>query len=147
MNIERASRKNRLSRGIIAVACILAAGLLPGVAVAEDLKVTLTGAEEIPAVKSMGTGTGTISVDDDGAVSGSVSTMGLAGTAAHIHVGAAGSNGPPAITLTKSGDTYTVPADAKLTAEQLEDFGKGNLYVNVHTAANPGGELRAQLQP
>lgn len=147
MNIERASRKNRLAAATAAIACILTAGLFPGMAFAEDLKVTLTGAEEIPAVKSMGTGTGTISIDDDGAVSGSVTTMGLAGTAAHIHVGAAGSNGPPAITLTKNGDTYTVPDDAKLTAAQLEDFGKGNLYVNVHTAANPGGELRAQLAP
>jgi len=49
--------------------------------------------------------------------------------------------------LTKNGDTYTVPAGAKLSEAQYASFQAGNLYVNVHTAANPGGELRGQLKP
>jgi len=51
------------------------------------------------------------------------------------------------IPLTKDGNTYSAPPGAKLTELQLASFRAGNLYVNVHTAANPGGEIRAQLIP
>ena len=54
----------------------------------------------------------------------------------------------PSITLTGSaGDTWTVPAGAKLTADQLDAYKAGNLYVNIHTAEHKGGELRTQLKP
>ena len=90
-----------------------------------------------------------IAIGADKSVSGSVTTTGIAGTAAHIHnhEAAAGSNGPVAIPLTKNGDSYAVPAGATLTDAQFASFKAGNLYVNVHTAANPGGELRGQLKP
>jgi hypothetical protein len=65
---------------------------------------------------------------------------------AHIHQGARGQNGPVNIPLTKSGDTCATPAGAKLTDAQMHAFKAGNLYVNVHTARNKGGEVRAQLQ-
>jgi hypothetical protein len=51
------------------------------------------------------------------------------------------------VPLTKDGDTYKVPAGAKLTAPQMTSFKAGNLYVNVHSAANKDGEIRAQLKP
>jgi hypothetical protein len=114
---------------------------------AADIKVALTGDQEVPPTKSTGTGTGTIAVGTDKSVSGSVTTTGIAGTAALIHDAATGVNGPVIIPLTKSGDTYTVPAGAKLTDAQYASFKAGNLYVNAHTAANPGGEIRAQLKP
>lgn len=117
------------------------------IAVAADIKVTLAGEQEVPPVKTAGKGDGTIIVGNDKTVSGSVTTSGIAGTAAHIHEGAAGINGPVIVPLTKAGDTYSVPAGAKLTDAQFASFQAGNLYVNVHTAANPGGELRAQLKP
>jgi len=98
-------------------------------------------------VKSAGTGTGTITVGDDKSVKGSVTTKGIAGTAAHIHEAPAGKNGPVIIPLDKDGDTYKVPANAKLTDAQFASFKAGNLYVNVHTAAHPDGELRGQLKP
>ena len=65
---------------------------------------------------------------------------------AHIHRGAKGTNGPVIVPLDKNGDTYSVPAGRKLTAEQMKDLKAGNLYVNVHTAKNKGGEVRGQLQ-
>jgi hypothetical protein len=109
--------------------------------------VKLSGAEEVPPVTTGGTGEGTIRVNSDGTVSGSVTTKGVEGTMAHIHQGAKGQNGPVIIPLTKSGDTYTVPSGAKLNDAQMKAFKEGGLYVNVHTAKNKGGEVRGQLTP
>ena len=61
--------------------------------------VTLSGSQEVPALNVPGSGTGTISVARDKSVSGSVTTTGVAGTAAHIHQAAAGQNRPVAIPL------------------------------------------------
>jgi CHRD domain-containing protein len=109
--------------------------------------VKLTGAEEVPPVSVSGSGNGTIRVNSDGTVSGSVTTSGVEGTMAHIHQGAKGANGPVIIPLTKNGDTYTVPEGAKLNDAQMKAFKEGGLYVNVHTARNKGGEVRGQLTP
>jgi len=114
----------------------------------EDVKVKLTGAEETPPVTTSAAGHGTIKIAKDNSVSGTIKTTGIEGTAAHIHVGAAGEAGPPIITLTKGADgTWTVPAGSKLTAEQLADFKSGKLYVNVHSEQHKPGEIRAQLKP
>src|SRR3989449_8740147 len=110
-------------------------------------RVQLSGANEVPPVTTSGSGSGSFRVGPDGAVSGSVTTTGVQGTMAHIHQGAKGRNGPVIIPLTKSGDTYTVPSGAKLTDAQMQAFKAGGLYVNVHTNANKGGEVRGQLQP
>ena len=129
----------------LALATLLAASAM-GTAMAADLK--LTGDQEVPANASTAIGTGTITVAADGAVSGSVTAATLQATAAHIHVGAAGVNGPVIIPLTGSaGGVWSVPAGAKLTAEQLDAYKAGNLYVNVHTAEHKGGEIRTQLKP
>src|SRR5690606_36016558 len=116
---------------------------------AADVKVSLSGDQEVPAVETAAKGSGTITVNDDGSVSGKVTTTGIEGTAAHIHLGAPGKNGPPVVTLEKGADgsTWTVPAGAKLTEEQLAAFREGNLYVNVHSAAHKPGEIRGQLKP
>jgi predicted small secreted protein len=112
-------------------------------------KVTLSGTQEVPPVKTSASGSGTITVGSDKSVSGSVTTSGVNGTAAHIHTGAAGQNGPVAVPLTKGadGNTWSVPAGAKLTDAQYDAYKAGNLYVNVHSAANKGGEIRGQLKP
>ena len=46
--------------------------------------------------------------------------------------------------LEKSGNTYTVPAGTKLDADQMKAYKAGELYVNVHSAENKGGEIRGQ---
>lgn len=110
-----------------------------------DLK--LTGAEEVPAASVAGSGTGSFVIASDGSVTGSVTTEGVQGTMAHIHMGERGTNGPVIIPLVKNGDTYSAPAGAKLSDAQMQAFKDGKLYVNVHTAQHKGGEVRAQLQP
>jgi len=104
--------------------------------------VKLSPADEVPPANSTGSGSGSIRVAEDGSVSGSVSTTGVQGTMAHIHQGAKGANGPVIVPLTKSGDTYTVPAGAKLNASQL-----AALKANVHSDKYKGGEVRGQLNP
>jgi CHRD domain len=113
----------------------------------KTVSVSLSGAEEVPPVSTSARGSGSFTIANDGAVKGSVSTTGVSGTAAHIHQGAKGQNGGVIVPLTKNGDTYTAPDGAKLTEAQMSAFKAGNLYVNVHSAANKGGEIRGQLQP
>ncbi len=137
----------RKAIGVIAVAAIGLAGL-SGAASAEEMKVTLSGDMEVPPVKTMASGTGTITVNPDMTVSGKITTSGLKGTVAHIHQGAMGKNGPPIIPLDKSGDNdWVVPKNSKLSEAEFKAFKAGDLYVNVHTAEHKSGEIRAQLKP
>ena len=139
------TRPNRLS---LAAAVAVSLFAIAASAFAADVKVTLAGDQEVPPVTTQAKGSGTITVGDDKSVSGSVTTTNIAGTAAHIHMAAAGQNGGVIVPLTKNGDNgWSVPAGAKLTDAQYDAFKKGDLYVNVHTAANPGGEIRGQLKP
>jgi hypothetical protein len=110
--------------------------------------VVLSGAQEVPPVKTHASGRSTIVIHDDRSVTGDVFTSGIHATMAHIHLGAAGTNGPVIVGLKKvSADHWQVPAGAHLTEAQYESFRAGDLYVNVHSAAHKGGEIRAQLEP
>jgi hypothetical protein len=120
--------------------------LSSGWAFAGDVK--LSGDHEVPPVTTSATGSGTITVGADKSISGSVTTKGVEGIAAHVHQAAEGNNGPPIVALEKGADgTWNVPKGSKLTDEQYAAYKAGELYVNVHSAANKGGEIRAQLKP
>ncbi len=125
----------------MALACTSAAAL------AETMQVKLSGNQEVPAVTGSSSGSGSVTINDDGSVSGSVTASGFAPTAAHIHEGKAGANGKVIVPFTKEGDKFSAPAGAKLTPDQMKAFKDGDLYVNIHSAAHPGGEVRAQLKP
>lgn len=135
------------TRTTILRTALLAGLFAAGTALAVDVKVTLSGDQEVPPVKTDGKGSGTISVADDGTVTGSVTTTGVKGTMAHIHQGAAGANGPVIVPFVKDGDTYKPGPGAKMTPDQLKEFKAGNTYFNVHSDANKGGEVRGQLKP
>jgi len=135
----------RIGAVMFAAAVVAAFG---GSVVAKDVAVVLSGSEETPPVTTAASGTGTITINADQSVRGTVKTKGIDGTVAHIHVGAPGVSGPPIVTLDKSADgVWTVPAGSKLTDDQYASFKAGNLYVNVHSAEHKPGEIRAQLKP
>jgi CHRD domain len=125
---------------------VLVAMLASAPAWAVDVK--LSGDQEMPPVKTSATGRGSINVASDGAVTGSVTIADMTATMAHIHHGAVGKNGPVIVHLAKTADnTWTVVPNAKLTPEQLAAYKAGELYVNVHSVAHQGGEVRAQITP
>lgn len=139
---------NAIRKSQFHLGATLAVITFASVASAADVKVMLSGAQEVPAVKTDASGSGTITVNADKTLSGTVATKGITGTAAHIHEAATGQNGGVAVPLEKSGtDTWRVPAGAKLTDEQYKAYEVGDLYVNVHSAEHPDGEIRGQLKP
>jgi hypothetical protein len=110
-------------------------------------KITLDGASEVPAVATSATGTATVDIKSDRSVTALVIVTGMTATASHIHEGAAGANGPVIVPFVKTGDnTFAAAEGAKLTEAQYESYKAGKLYVNVHSAKNPGGEVRGQLK-
>ncbi|PWT77319.1 MAG: CHRD domain-containing protein [Proteobacteria bacterium] len=119
-----------------------------GTASAVDVKLTLTGDQEVPPVNSPAVANGTIAINDNAAVSGSIVTTGIKATSAHIHEAPAGKNGPVIVPLEKKSDReFVVPAGTKLSEAQYKAFKAGDLYVNVHSDAHKDGEIRAQLTP
>jgi hypothetical protein len=144
----RAPSRFRLLAGPVLAAALLALAACAGAPADHRVSLTLSGSEEVPPVTTPAGGNGAVTVAIDKTVTGRITTTGLDGVAAHIHQGARGQNGPVLIGLVKSVDNvWMVPAGARLTDAQYAAFMAGNLYVNVHTPANKGGEIRAQLVP
>lgn len=130
----------------LATTLFLACGA--GLASAATVHVRLTGAHEVPPVKTMARGSGVIEVASDGTVTGKVTTHGIKGIMAHIHEGAPGQEGKPIIALAPGPNgTWLVPAGSRLSPDQYKEFLAGKLYVNVHSEAHKGGEIRGQLEP
>jgi len=132
---------------VASVAAVMLAGYA-GSALSDEVKVTLSGNQEIPPVTTPASGTGTFTVGADKSVSGSVTISGMSPTVAHVHEAAAGTTGPIIIPLTKISDNvWALPAGVKLTDAQYESYKAGNLYFNVHSAAYKSGEIRGQIKP
>ena len=132
---------------VVSAVTVLFAGYW-GSALGDEVKVALSGVQEIPPVTTSAYGTGTITVGADKSVSGNVTISGMSVTVAHVHEAAAGKNGPIIFPLTKTSDNvWTVPAGVKLTDAQYESYKAGNLYFNIHSAAHKSGEIRGQIKP
>lgn len=114
--------------------------------------VPLSAAQEVPPIIfPTATGEGNLVLNSStGELSGTVSVSGLTGQAAmaHIHEAAAGENGPVILGLEGNADgtIWSIPTNTVLDTPQFNAFTAGNMYLNVHTAANPGGELRGQIR-
>jgi hypothetical protein len=133
---------------LAALACAGAmAFATPSMAAMVNMKADLKASNEVPAVDSKGTGSVTATYDTASKkLSWKGSTKGLSGpaTAAHFHAGEAGKNGAVVIPITGA-DKDSFEGSATLTDAQAADMQAGKWYVNVHTAANKGGEIRGQL--
>lgn len=117
------------------------------------LRATLTGAGQVPSVSTSWTGQVmcTLNADRTAAqIDGTFTSGGAAATGAHIHKGAAGVNGPVVHNLTLTGNAFAgtwstgSPALA-MSRDMVDALLKGELYVNIHSAAHPDGEIRGQL--
>lgn len=137
-----------MNKALFVTLALGAAVAFAGSASAEKLKATLDAKSEVPANAS--TATGTADLDYDAAtkkLSWKVSYSGLSGpaTAAHFHGPAeVGKNAGVAVPIPGIANS---PAEgsATLTDAQASDLLAGKLYVNIHTAANKGGEIRGQV--
>ena len=136
------------ARTILATLALGATIALAGPAFAEKMKVTLDSKSEVPPNTSAGTGTA--DVDYDAAskkLTWKLTYSGLSGpaTGAHFHGPAeAGKNAGVKVAIPNA-TSSPAEGSAILTDEQAADLTAGKYYINVHTAANPGGEIRGQV--
>ncbi len=117
----------------------------------------MTGAQEVPAVATSATGQGTFVISADGStVTYLITYSGVSGTvnAAHIHTGAAGvaggailplTAGPSPMSGTLTAANFNASGSVTTFAQAVAAIRAGTTYFNVHTAANPGGEIRGQI--
>ena len=127
-------------------------GQLSAYSPAEFYQAALDGAQEVPPVNTPATGAGRFRLDDvRNTFHWHVDVDDITGvTAAHIHTGPAGVNGPPLVFLYDGtgpafDNGHPVGDGTKLGAQSLVDLQTGYLYANVHTTAHAGGEIRGQI--
>jgi CHRD domain len=141
---------------------ILALIAMPGAAAAVDPTQPayggpMSGAQEVPAVVTTATGQGTAVISADGStITYIVTYSGLSGSvnAAHIHTGATGVAGgvilplvpgPSPMVGTLTAANFTASGPVTTYAEAVAAIRAGTTYFNLHTTANPGGEIRGQI--
>jgi len=108
----------------------------------------LNGANEVPANATTGKGDATVTLDKaTKTLSWNVTYSGLTGnaTAAHFHPAAPGANASPVVPIATGSVPNPAVGTAVLTDAQIADLTAGKWYINIHTQANPGGEIRGQV--
>jgi hypothetical protein len=150
-------RQSYSRRSVLGYAAGTAAGAVlltatkPSQAAPMKFKADMSAASEVPPTQSSGKGTLTASYDPaTKQLTWEGNFSGLTGpaTAAHFHGPAeAGKNAAPAVWISEKGQNLSSPfkGSATLTDAQAGDLEKGMWYVNVHTEANKGGEIRGQV--
>jgi hypothetical protein len=139
----------RLRSGMVGVFALL---IISGAAHAETMafKAALSGASEVPPTTSAGTGTATATLDTaTRKLSWEVTYSGLSGPALAAHIHGPADPGKNAGVVIPFGKNVASPIKGSkiLTATQMADLEAGKYYINIHTAANKGGEIRGQLTP
>ncbi len=134
-----------------ALACVLALGacsMAPKGPSTIDLAARLYGSSEVPPVMTAGSGSATLSLNSSTSVlTWTVTYSDLSGppTAGHFHGPALiGQNGGVVVPLSGSLES-PITGSATLTPAQVADMTGGKWYLNLHTAAHPGGEIRGQV--
>ena len=138
-------RASTLAVGIAAALTLASASAL---AATVTYQVALSGKNEVPATTSMGTGTANFTYDTvTKKLTWTVTYTGLTGpaTASHFHSPALATENA-AVTVPLTGDLKSpITGEATLTDALAKDLADGKMYFNIHTAANPGGEIRGQV--
>lgn len=160
-------RRLTLAMAVGLVALLALSGTAVGTPVEADFEAELTGAEEVPPVATATTGEARFDVNEaetairyELEVQQATDILGAAG--AHIHCAPAGQNGPVVVFLAGAlpgGLDGQVEIKATLTqanivndscgatiAELVDSMEAGNTYVNAHSPAHPGGEVRGQIE-
>lgn len=156
---------------IAALAIVLSAAFISFAFAADtSISVALSGGQEVPPVTSTTTATLLLEFDDDGEnMTHTLTVQGNGITAAHLHCGSAGENGPPVVTLFSTsspgvnvngvlstggidnGDIANVDCQSVIgqTINDVEDLSDAiddeEIYVNVHSVQFPAGAARGQL--
>ncbi|GAB2952628.1 hypothetical protein GCM10027048_17260 [Hymenobacter coalescens] len=115
-----------------------------------EYSATLSGGQEVPPVITSATGLGTFNLSQDQTkLKFRIVFSGLSGpaTLAHFHTGAVGVAGPVIVDLAPFRTGNLIEGEITPTAAFLTALTAGQIYVNIHTAANPGGEIRGQVLP
>jgi len=138
----------KILRSALAALAGSAALILASASFAEtvNLKAELKSATEVPPTASKGSGAVTATYDTASKMlswKGSYKDLTGPATMAHFHAGEAGKNGPVVIPISPSASPFT--GSATLTDAQAAELLAGKWYVNVHTEANKGGEIRGQV--
>ncbi|MGA9525150.1 MAG: CHRD domain-containing protein [Myxococcaceae bacterium] len=139
----------RIAAVVAAAVCLVGCG--------EKVETTLSGDQQVPAVTTSATGTATAelygeTLEVEGSFEGLQSDLLVAaGSSAHVHRAARGASGPIVfnLTVTPAADNRsgTFKGSSTLSADDLENYRNGLLYVNVHSTDHPTGEIRGQIEP
>ncbi len=136
----------RLATFAAAAVLVVAAGCASMKAEETGQLIRLDGTKEVPPTATSAYGNADVNIGTNRSVVVTLSVSDMVPTAAHIHEGAAGANGPVIVPLVKVSNTSFIAADgAKMTESQYAAYKAGNTYINVHSAKFTGGEVRSQL--
>ncbi len=147
MIARRIALATLITSGAFAIAGCGMMGSKPMMMMGHSMTVPLSAANEVPPNSSGGTGTGKVDLDGN-VVKWTVSYSGMTGpvTAGHFHGPAMpGANAGVVVPFTGS-MASPITGTATLTDAQLADLKDGKYYINLHTAAHPGGEIRGQIK-
>ena len=159
------TRKNwMIAMGVLLTAVVACSDDDGGTGTDTDFEAVLSGANEVPPVATQATGSATLTIEGQQIVY-QVDVQGIENVLfSHIHIAPEGENGPVRLNLCgtddtpgcSTTDTGTLVSDSNavttgtpaITFDSLVSaIRAGNAYVNVHTTANPGGEIRGQITP
>ncbi|MDA8089678.1 MAG: CHRD domain-containing protein [Nitrospiraceae bacterium] len=160
-------KKKGLQTVVFPVAIMFLLSALAGTAFAVQFSTTLSGRNEAPPVKTRATGEAVFKFITDHGEIGLDYTLQVKDikdvTAAHIHLGKPGKSGPVVVVLFSgpekkgaftgelahgriSNKDLVGPLEGKTLGDLMHEIIEGNAYVNVHTTAHPGGEIRGLLK-
>ena len=144
MNTRRLAIASILATGALALA---GCGMMGSKSPAGTMTVPLSGQNEVPPNASGGSGTGKVELDGN-VIKWTITYSGTSGpiTAGHFH-GPATAGANAGVVVPFAGPLASpIVGSATLTPAQADQVKQGLWYINLHTAANPGGELRGQVK-